>query len=257
MLARNNIGTRQSVNRRSWLVWYLEQRRRKRADRPVGTALGIDLVAYFGFEEASGTRTDTLQGYALDWFDGDVESDFGLIGQGLNFVGTGYLLGNQETALFSPTSTGFTVSVWINCADCLDRSDDNYIASVWDDAGWPSGSSWQLWTNPSVGVINAQVMGAGYTYLSGFGDHSTWLHICLVCDPHAGQWRLYLDGTLVDSKTFDYSSAPGYLGVGGHTNFSEDDPLGIFDELAIWSRALSADEVAEVYNGGAGVSYPY
>ena len=29
-----------------------------------------------------------------------------------------------------------------------------------------------------------------------------------------------------------------------------------YDELAIWSRALTADEIARLYNGGRGVRIP-
>ena len=247
-----------SVNRRSWLAWYLQHRRRHRlAEAAPPPLLGDDLVAHFSFEESNADRTDDVDGYVLETFVADVASAPALLGDGAAFDGTGYLCGTTPTTVFSPTSTGFTVSLWVNFAGIPDPFSDAYLVSVWDDANWPSGSSWHMWANPDGGDIHAQVMGTGWAFLDGTADLAQWTHICLVYEPDGGRWRFYINGALASSVNFDYSAASGTPAVGGHTNFVATPPEGLFDELAVWSRALSATEVATLYNNGAGLAYPY
>lgn len=76
--------------------------------------------------------------------------------------------------------------------------------------------------------------------------------------------------------TFDGSDVKGYVNGGyvghvassgnGSTALSEyfaiADTNGayasaIFDECGVWSRALSQDEITSLYNGGAGLQYPF
>lgn len=247
------------MNRRSWLAWYLQERRRGRiAAQTEQASLGDDLVAHFSFEELQGTRTDDVFDYALEPQNAEVYSGVGIIGNGVQFDGSAYLMGTQQTSLFSPGPLGFSLSIWMNFEGIADPYSDAYVVNIWDDGIWPSGSSWQIWcSTPDSGDIHAQVMGSGYAYLSGAANLSEWTHICLVYQPSGSQWTLYVNGTASMSTNFGYSPAPGLLGVGGHTNFVGTPPQGVFDELAIWSRGLSATEVGTLYNNGAGLPYPY
>ena len=82
----------------------------------------------------------------------------------------------------------------------------------------------------------------------------TWDFLCAVFDLSNGNIILYVNGVAVGSLTITVSS------------FVDSDPyrLRIFefdesgfgnvraDEVGIWSKALSAAEVSELYNNGAG-----
>ena len=84
----------------------------------------------------------------------------------------------------------------------------------------------------------------------------TWYFLCAVFDLSNGNIILYVNGVAVGSLTITVSS------------FVDSDPyrLRIFefdtsgsgsvrvDEVGIWSKALSATEVSELYNNGAGKS---
>lgn len=86
---------------------------------------------------------------------------------------------------------------------------------------------------------------------------SSWYFLCAVFDLSNGNIILYVNGVAVGSLTITVSS------------FVDSDPymLQIFsfdesgsgtisvDELGIWSKALSATEVSELYNNGAGKTY--
>jgi Concanavalin A-like lectin/glucanases superfamily len=102
--------------------------------------------------------------------------------------------------------------------------------------------------------------GSGHGYL----DYSTTLgtsafhHIVATYDTSV--MRLYVDGTEVASTTntgdgsagdnlFSIGSYPGGgSDIGGYSN-------AVIDELGVWTKALSATDVANLYNNGSGLPY--
>jgi hypothetical protein len=179
------------------------------------------------------------------------------------FPGGGdYLLGMGETAAFSPGASGLSVSVWVAYESPGSWTVPEILVGLWDDMGWPDGCSWDIAAmDPSAGTVRVQVCGPGATYWFmwasvGLGD---WVHLVLVRDPAAGRWNLYANGVAVDSAVFDSVAAAGRLGVGGHYGSAGSTMQGgQIDELAIWSRALTAAEVGTLYSSGYnGVVYPY
>jgi hypothetical protein len=224
----------------------------------VVTNLGYGLVAHFAFDEVSGDRSDNVGGYALRGFDCTINSAPGLFGRGALFNRSGFLQGIDETTLFSPSPSGLTVSIWVNLDGIYDSGSDVRIVSLWNDSGWPANSSWAIWSGtPEEANITAMVMGTGYTHLEGEANFSGWNHICLVYEPVQSVWTLYFNGAVVSSANFGYAPVSGKLGVGANANCQDATPQGVFDELAIWSRPLSAGEIALLYNNGAGRAYPY
>ena len=45
--------------------------------------------------------------------------------------------------------------------------------------------------------------------------------------------------------------------IGSRSSGAWNEFEGEIDELGIWSRVLTADEVTELWNGGAGITYPF
>jgi hypothetical protein len=244
------------LQRRTWLATQRRRERIKFADAPV---LGLldGLVAHFGFDESGGNRMDDVNGYALVPFNLDMGNAPGVIGNAVSFDGSGgYLAGTEETTAFSPTSDGFAVSVWVNFSNTVDPEGDAYFLSVWHDTDWPAGSSWHICsTCPANGNITVEMLGESMSGFSASVDLSGWAHVCLVFDAAAGQWSLYLNGVLGATTQYDYWPVSGQLGVGSHINPITDPPDLMMDELAIWSRGLSATEVAQLYNNGNGLPY--
>ena len=81
-----------------------------------------------------------------------------------------------------------------------------------------------------------------------------WHHVVGVYDAHAGFMRLYYDGRLVGSKAGRPDTAPGGRFLLGRNLDGRQSYSGRLDELAVFSRALSEDDVAWLYNAGAGRS---
>jgi len=92
-----------------------------------------------------------------------------------------------------------------------------------------------------------------------------WLFLAATYDGILDTVSLYLDGELLDSDTLALTvgSPENYLptsatsfSVGGRHNDGGGAVNGMIDELALWSRVLSGDEIAALYNDGAGLRVP-
>jgi len=86
-------------------------------------------------------------------------------------------------------------------------------------------------------------------------DDGEWHHIATSSDPVAGETKIYIDGVEVG-----LGGAPVITDViGGETpdlfiGANPGEPgrewNGLIDDLALWGRALTADEVTEIFNAG-------
>ena len=244
------------LQRRTWLA---TQRRRARSAVPFAAPnLRTALVAHFGFDELAGNYSDDVAGYQLAAVNGATPSGAGLLGNAVAFNGGGgYLAGTEATDAFAPASNGLTVSVWANFDGMADLGANAYVASLWQDTGWPTGSAWHLYVTPVPGFVGADVFGSvnGFGSLSALSDVSGWVHLGLVFDPAALQWRLYFNGALLATLDGEVFSVAGYLGVGSHTAPITPPPDFLVDELTLWARPLSATEVTRLYNQGHGLAY--
>ena len=111
--------------------------------------------------------------------------------------------------------------------------------------GWNQGGSMQdITVHPFDDGTNSINLGLGWGY-----NPVGWSH--LVFTKSATLFSFYFNGSLVgwaDVSAFPYSSMMDQIAIG--TGGS-----GLIDEVGLWTRELSAAEVAWLYNGGAGLPY--
>lgn len=179
---------------------------------------------------------------------GDFDNNFG--GQWMSF-GNAKPVDNLSAA---------TVSMWLNTTKFLPYAYGNasggrilyqeYVANMGDSGGntdangshppgfgfcFGNGSSW-------YGTL--QVTNGDF----GFNTNGTWIHCVLTADA-SGQ-KLFANGVLILSgtNTFSGTGTNSYtLGLGAYYN-------GSIDNLRIYNRALSSDEVAQLYSIESGQS---
>lgn len=111
----------------------------------------------------------------------------------------------------------------------------------------PSNWPWALWLASGYIFWSGNTDGAGqnFTYTPG-----TWHHIVLVRDNGDGDAKVYVDGSLFwtgAGQAWSGDASTMYFGNAGA--FFCDVAL---DDIRIYNRALSANEVTSLYNGGAG-----
>ena len=137
----------------------------------------------------------------------------------------------------------FTVQGWFNSSD---------IGANWQrivDFGAPQGAGSQ---NIIVGIEGSRLFltSAGTNYLSSWGPLSSnlWYHVSAVFQGTTA--KLYLNGHLTDTFTITQpADVARQFSWWGRSNWWGDPAWqGQLDELRIWSRALSSNEILSNYN---------
>jgi len=90
-------------------------------------------------------------------------------------------------------------------------------------------------------------------------SNNTWHHVVVTQSGTTGS--IYVDGGTPVTSNVTYTggastSQTNYFAVYNNGSFTSYF-TGRLDESGVWSRALSASEVTELYNGGSGLQYPF
>ena len=165
-------------------------------------------------------------------------------------------------AHFSAVFDGsWTMSAWVK-PDDGQPSSAGMFAGVADGDGGGSRISFLVKTNGKVGFTYESNDGA-YTDCESdsavwSNGESTWKHIVATISETNGAMVIYVNGSSAGTATEDENddmstySADEELYIGArNNNGSVNLPFaGLIDEFGIWNVALSADKVADIYNGG-------
>ena len=181
---------------------------------------------------------------------GTVGYSAGLVGQGVEFTGNGYVLLPANTNL-SFYANDFSVNIWINQPNPLGGILLDERAGPERGYGMGTDSSHASWGGGD---------GLGGSYATGVYDEAEndvvatddgeWHQFTAVRTGTAVQ--LYLDGVLrsesLGAPINIGVSNPIYVGRRFVAGSSVDFARGTFDELSIYNRALSAAEVQTLYS---------
>jgi hypothetical protein len=110
---------------------------------------------------------------------------------------------------------------------------------------------WYYWDGAALTMISDGA--AGPVVLN------TWYHVVFVYDAATSTIYLYRDGTnalLQTPKTVLNRTGSEQMWIGGLGGANTGAQMQLC-EVSWWNRALSAGEVANLYNGGAGLRYPF
>ncbi len=216
------------------------------------------LVAYWPLDDAGGTTA----GEVINGLDGSLNGDptwvAGKVGGALDVDGDGDFVSCGFDPLLMPEEE-ITLQAWVyvHVYDYYEA-----IAANIHDTGSSEGGYW-------LGTYAGGYFGWGVTTVDQTLDYlwtpaiyleNTWYH--LVATYKSGEMRLWVNGSLTDgidstsmTGNLDYTEAPdeGFL-IG---RYQDDDELhesdAIIDEVAVWNRVLTADEVSQLWNDGNGM----
>jgi len=205
-----------------------------------------DLLAYY---TADNTPNDALGTYNGTLVNGATYRT-GIINQGFDLDGVNdYVdLGNDNFKL-----TGdWSISFWVY----FDTFSGAWVLNF-GNYGVGKGILYYVTSSRLIVIIQ----NAGNSFVgNGVGNPTLstgqWYHSVLT-HKESTRYDLYLNGVSVDSistgRNPDYPSpCPCVIGCGGAlSNFTN----GAIDEIGIWNRELTASEVTELYNSGAGLQY--
>ncbi|MEE3175832.1 MAG: LamG-like jellyroll fold domain-containing protein, partial [Verrucomicrobiota bacterium] len=175
------------------------------------------------------------------------------------FDGAIYLNGSQSIEISGDENTfdfageSFTVSAWYT-AEAINKSWQCLVAKG-------EGNGWRVHRrggdNPPEMTFtggNGDVARHNVAMTVG-GDPETWHHVAGVTDASTQEEILYLDGEEVARKagaTLQDRGNP--MRIGDNPDARNRNWQGKVDDLAVWGRALSPIEIAEIWDGGSGKS---
>lgn len=223
--------------------------------------LAQGLIAHWSFDEISGTKVADRSGSTRP-HDGVLASaapGWGAEGR----FSTGLRLQISDSvsfSAFSPTVTaampGLTVSGWVkvSAGERLMFPPDRAVLLTSEQSG-----GWEIEFDPRDGF---DWLEASYSVPS-IGDYvilrckcidlDVWMHWAVVFDSMQNRFILYRDGVSVDTSKLAAAGPPlpgsQDLSIGKWHQGPRPMP-GIIDDYAIWSRALTAEEIFTVYTRG-------
>jgi len=225
-----------------------------------------NLIGYWKLDDNLDTSA-VLDAHAS--FDGTVVNDqnnrsseqsaSGQINTGFALDGTNDYVSIPSTVMDDmETANAFTISAWVYNTNL---NQDATVVGQWK----ASSNQFLLW-------MDTGGVGDGYVLIVCDSDASTtvtstdsvnavadtWQHVVATWDGTTA--IVYVDGDLKDSaedaRTIRSAALPA--GIGSDEGASAERLfLGTIDEVGIWNRALTEEEITELYNSGDGLAYPF
>jgi hypothetical protein len=198
--------------------------------------LNNELFAYYNFSN----ENDSVGDYQLIT---DVGNPL-FITNGSSFRGaSGWTDGSSKWKIldndqmdFTANDYQFTINVWMKTNGTYNQYllSKNLIMELY------------IANSRTIGVISAGTL----LYSMSFPD--TWFMLTLT--RNTTNTCIWMNGTsphCVARNTPPANTEPFYVG----SNYGSDYSVGYFDEMGIWNRSLSTEEINDLYNNGEGIFY--
>jgi hypothetical protein len=213
--------------------------------------LTSNLIHYWKLDDSSGDATDSVGSLTLT-NNGSIAfaTSTSKINNGVSLDGSSqYFSGG----LASSATTNVTIALWVYIP-----SSSTHGAFLHNGSNVPGGNGYTL------GVGNGDFDTAGNNLIllldsaawidSGATIGTGWHHVAVTRD--ATTWKFYIDGSAAGTTSTASPLTPTsdfQLGRDTSNRYFGGD----LDEVGFWTRALSASEISQLYNSGAGVQYPF
>jgi hypothetical protein len=226
------------------------------------TSLSTNLVSHWPFEETSGTRNDSKSTNHLT-DNATVLYGTGVQGNCADFESTN----TEYLSIADASQTGLDItgnlstSFWVKIENAPSSGVSMSVFAKYVTGGNQRG--YALSYNNSSGTYQFTVRTSTNGTASTFGTVNytltagSWFHVANVYTAAAGTWQIYVNGvsagtvTALGTSLFNNTAA---FKIGYEADFDGAFD-GLIDEFGIWSRAISAGEVAALYNAGTGLPY--
>jgi hypothetical protein len=158
----------------------------------------------------------------------------------IGFNGSGYLAKASPTATVRPTGNTYSFSGWVR------RRTNTATGSIFQ-CGPSGGFNIGIGVTPYSGNQIKLTKYAVVDITAGtFPANTNWHHLSVVYSSTGV--TVYIDGVVsgTNANNANFAACTGSLGIGG----SEVQFNGDIDEVAVWSRAITAAEVLQLYRRG-------
>lgn len=219
-------------------------------------ALTDNLTNYWKFDESSGNPTDSVGGFSLTNTN-SATYEAAKINNGITGNGTNSYLTNTTTTPFSYTQAAAAWSINVWCKRLANPAGAAYLYRLDCQSG----------SNQDRQIILYYYAAGGWHLNFGSGgdvaltnaDNTTDFRMYTVTYNGSGTAKFYVNGTQSGSNiSLTTTAAAGSsVGFGVLNDPNTGAPFNATaDELGIWTRELTANEVYQLYGDGAGSKYP-
>lgn len=210
-------------------------------------ALTDNLVSYWNCNEASGTITDQ-HGSNNSVSESVTYGATGKIGNALDFESTSSdTVSFGDVAALEPTDA-LSISLWMKPETIVENMavmDKGDGVTAWNLQLRTSGQNIRFNIDTSSAVTTDTPISAG-----------SWFHIVGTWDGTTA--KIYVNNdTPHTAAASTLTQNANALRMGSHYGGAANFFDGLIDEVGFWNRALTAAEVAELYNSGNGLAYPF
>ncbi len=220
---------------------------------PTLSTLVNGMVSYYKFDATSGDAIDEM-GINNGTVSGATRNQTGKINKAFDFDGyNDYVALGSNSSLGSGLEDAFTFSAWI-------KTSDFDIEKILSNEGYYS--SYYLGGDNEKLKLSVRVGYSSYVSITGTTDldDNSWHHVVAKFD--GDDLYLYVDGVMENSQDIGWYGPffeNEYVHIGARKRYSStyEEFDGLIDEVGIWNRALTSEEITELYNSNAGVSYPF
>jgi prepilin-type N-terminal cleavage/methylation domain-containing protein len=152
---------------------------------------------------------------------------------------------NVSTSTVPNLTGGFSFSVWVKTPILQDASYDSVVSKF-------SSSPYNGWflrrsANNSVMYFSLYNGGSAYSVSDSTLVANTWMYYAGTFD--GANLKLYVNGVLKGTRTGAVvGNATSNFVIGGNYGGPSETWNGMIDEVRLYNRALSADEVLNIYN---------
>jgi Concanavalin A-like lectin/glucanases superfamily/Chaperone of endosialidase len=224
-----------------------------------GPSYMTGMLAWWRMEEASGNRIDSVSGLALipQGTVAQITSTTGRHGQAVKFNATAgtYLSCPHTTQISAGANQSFTFAFWYlldaaltSGAGLLCKGDSNAATTLEYEILYSSPLLYNRMSNGSSqasATVTAPTATATWHFVVGWFDQSTLTMSLQVNNGTPGS----------AANTFGSYTTARDLQVGRRDVTSAITMNGRIDNVMFWKRVLTAQERADLWNGGAGVDY--
>lgn len=211
-----------------------------------------NLVAYYNFNETSGTTLIDVKDYDLNGTNTNATiKQTGKINYSYLYNGS-----TSKTDLAS-TVYAFTqnsaISFWFK------NNSDTAGTLIGGQNGATGGLTIDFGTGTNCGAGKLGVTFSGIVGVCGNWTPDNDWHFVTVSLNNTGKY-LYLDGLLLASSTnttAPVSTGVTLIGLGYRGMIGDNYYAGYIDELGFWNKDLNSTEISELYNSGNGITYPF
>lgn len=227
------------------------------------TIVSDDVISWWDCEETSGVRYDSNTTNSNDLTDNNtVGYSTGIVGNGCDFEKD-----NSESLSISDANqsgldiTGdHTISVWVKPETACPNFDMPILGKY---AGSGDQRGYLIGCDPNSINLYHSSLGTDpstqFAFITNTLGVATWHHIVYTYTAGASEViTLYEDAISIGSddtyaQSIFNNSAAFYIGYNADVSQTYFD--GLIDEIVIFDRVLTTDEIDDLYNAGSGVTY--